>query len=115
MHYLVALDGVTRIIVAVGVLTLVGVILGLLLAFADKKLKVVVDERIAKVNELLPNVNCGSCGYPGCAGFAEAVVKGEVKSLTQCRPSAARKGSREAISEYLASTPGPDGKTIDIK
>ena len=52
---------------------------------------------------------------PGCAGFAEGVIKGEVKSLSQCRPSAGRKGSREAISEYLENTPGPDGTVIHIK
>lgn len=115
MNVLVELEGFARIAAAIGVLTIVGIILGLLLAFADKKLKVVVDERIARVNELLPNINCGSCGYPGCAGFAEAVIKGEVKALAQCRPSAGRKGSREAISDYLATTPGPDGTTIDIK
>lgn len=115
MTFLITLSPVARIFVAVGVLTLVGVILALLLAFADKKLKVEVDERLEKVHELLPNINCGSCGYAGCAGFAEGILKGEVKSLTQCRPSAGRKGSREAISAYLAATPGPDGSVIDIK
>jgi electron transport complex protein RnfB len=107
-------DVIYPILIASAVLLVVGGLLGLLLAFADKKLTVKVDERIAKVHELLPNINCGSCGYPGCAGFAEGVIKGDVKSLSQCRPSAGRKGSREAISQYLASTPGPDGKTITI-
>ncbi len=115
MIFLLELGTGARILVAIAVLFLTGGLLGLLLAIADKKLSVAVDERIARVHELLPNINCGSCGYPGCAGFAEGVIKGEVKSLTQCRPSAGRKGSREAISEYLAKTPGPDGKTIDIK
>lgn len=104
-----------RIAVAIAVLLGVGIILGLLLAFADKKLTVKVDERLARVHELLPNINCGSCGYPGCGGFAEGIIKGDVKALSQCRPSAGRKGSREAISEYLASTPGPDGTIIIIK
>ncbi len=115
MVFLVELQGFARIAVAIIVLAGVGAILGLLLAFADKKLKVEVDERLQRVHELLPNINCGSCGYPGCAGFAEGILNGEVKSLSQCRPSGGRKGSREAISEYLANTPGPDGKTIEIK
>ncbi|MGE4341517.1 MAG: (Fe-S)-binding protein [Bacilli bacterium] len=115
MLFLVELGVGARILVAIAVLFGVGGILGLLLAFADKKLSVKVDERVARVHELLPNINCGSCGYPGCAGFAEGVIKGEVKSLSQCRPSAGRKGSREAISEYLEHTPGPDGTVIHIK
>ena len=33
------------------------------------------DPRIAKVSEVLPQANCGGCGYPGCSGFAGACVK----------------------------------------
>ena len=39
-----------------------------------KKFKVEEDPRIDEVNELLPGANCGGCGYPGCRGFAEAVI-----------------------------------------
>ena len=31
--------------------------------------------RIAQVGEVLPQANCGGCGYPGCSGFADACVK----------------------------------------
>ena len=33
------------------------------------------DPRIGEVAEVLPQANCGGCGYPGCSGFAEACVK----------------------------------------
>ena len=33
------------------------------------------DPRIAQVSEVLPQANCGGCGYPGCSGFAAACVK----------------------------------------
>lgn len=56
----------------------IGLILGLGLALAAKKLAVPKDPRIEKVVEILPGANCGGCGYPGCAAFAEAVVKGDV-------------------------------------
>ena len=52
-------------------------ILGLILAFASKIFAVETDERVDKINELLPGANCGGCGYAGCAAYAEAVVKGE--------------------------------------
>ncbi len=46
------------------------------LAVANKKLYVEEDPRVAQVNEELPGANCGGCGYPGCANFAENVVNG---------------------------------------
>lgn len=53
------------------------------LSIANKKLYVEEDPRIAQVIENLPGVNCGGCGLPGCAAFAESVVKGE-SEVTGC-------------------------------
>jgi RnfABCDGE-type electron transport complex B subunit len=49
------------------------------LAFADKKLRVEENPKIAEVNEVLPNANCGACGNAGCYDFAVKVVNGEAK------------------------------------
>ena len=38
-----------------------------------------------KIHDILPGANCGGCGYPGCMGFAAALVKGEVLP-TACAP-----------------------------
>jgi len=46
------------------------------LVFAYKKLKVEEDPKIEEVSEMLPQANCGACGYSGCRAFAEAVVRG---------------------------------------
>ena len=67
------------VLLALGVLGVIGLIFGILLEVADKKLAVEVDPRIAKVSEALGGANCGACGYAGCAAFAEAVVNGEAK------------------------------------
>jgi Na+-translocating ferredoxin:NAD+ oxidoreductase RNF subunit RnfB len=64
---------------AVIVLGALGAIFGLVLAVAAKKFAVEVDEREAQILEILPGANCGGCGYPGCAGYAAAIVKGEAK------------------------------------
>ena len=55
----------------------VGAIFGLILDIADKKFAVEQDERVTKVRAACAGANCGACGYPGCDGFAAAVVKGE--------------------------------------
>ena len=67
------------VVLALGVLGVVGLIFGILLEVADKKLAVEVDPRISKVGEALGGANCGACGYAGCAALAEAIVSGEAK------------------------------------
>jgi electron transport complex protein RnfB len=56
---------------------LFGLIFGAGLAFASKKFAVKTDPRVQEVLEALPGANCGACGYPGCAGYAAAVVSGD--------------------------------------
>ncbi len=47
------------------------------LGIASRAFHVERDERIDKVEEILPGANCGACGYAGCSSFAEAVVNGK--------------------------------------
>ena len=63
------------ILVAVISLGAIGLIAAVILYVASKKFAVYEDPRIAQVAEVLPQANCGGCGYPGCSGFAEACVK----------------------------------------
>ena len=62
------------IVSAILVVGIVGLAFGLLLAFAAVIFKVEVDERIEKIEEVLPGANCGACGFAGCAAYATAVV-----------------------------------------
>lgn len=66
----------TAAIVSLGLL---GVIFGAVLALAAKKLAVKTDPREASVLEALPGANCGACGYPGCSGYASAIVAGKAE------------------------------------
>jgi electron transport complex, RnfABCDGE type, B subunit len=75
-----------------------GLVFGGMLSFASKKFHVDVDERVAQVRECLGGANCGACGYPGCDGFAAAVVKGEAP-ITGCAP-AGDKGAK-AIGKIM--------------
>ncbi len=63
--------------VAIITLTLLGVVSGVGLAVASKKFSVAKDGRTAEVLEALPGINCGACGYPGCAAMADAIVAGK--------------------------------------
>lgn len=63
------------ILVAVIALGVLGLVLAAVLFLIAKKFAVEEDPRIAQVAEVLPQANCGGCGFPGCSGFAEACVK----------------------------------------
>ena len=49
---------------------------GLILAIAGKIFAIERDGRIDRILEVLPNANCGGCGYAGCADLAEAITNG---------------------------------------
>lgn len=68
---------ITGILIAAAVVGGTGLLIGILLGFAGKKLAVEVDEKEVDVRAALPGNNCGGCGYPGCDGLAAAIVKGE--------------------------------------
>jgi electron transport complex protein RnfB len=51
-----------------------GVFFGVGLAIASKFFLITRDQRIERIEAVLPGVNCGACGAPGCSGFAEGVV-----------------------------------------
>ena len=94
-------------------LAVMGLLLGLGLAFAADYLKVEIDERIETISGLLPQYNCGACGFPGCAGFAEGIVEGNVENLTDCKPG--KDEHYNPILEYIKDHPNPDGSLIKIK
>lgn len=54
-----------------------GLLFGGGLAIASKVFAVEVDPKVEAINKALPGANCGACGYPGCAAFADAVASGK--------------------------------------
>ena len=62
---------------AVIFLLLMGLALGLIIGIAAKVFAVHVDPKIEEVEVLLPQANCGACGFAGCADFARALVAGK--------------------------------------
>ena len=93
-------------------LGIMGLLLGLGLAYAADYLKVEVDERVEMVTSLLPGYNCGACGYPGCSGFAENIMEGNVDKLSNCKPG--KDENYNAILEYLKDHPNSDGSIVKV-
>lgn len=61
------------------------VILGILLGIAALLFKVEGDPLVARIDAILPQTQCGQCGYPGCKPYATAIAKGEA-DINQCPP-----------------------------
>ncbi len=51
-----------------------------------------------QIDKLLPQTQCGQCGYPGCKPYAQAIARGEA-DINQCPPGG-EVGIR-ALSELL--------------
>lgn len=74
----------TEIILPVVVCGVIGALAGALLTAASKAFEVKTDERLEALQEALPQINCGSCGFSGCNDYAEAVLGGAECNL--CKP-----------------------------
>lgn len=74
----------SNILIAIGVLALLALIFGLILGFAASKFKVESDPIVEQLDELLPQTQCGQCGYPGCKPYAQAVADGD--DINKCVP-----------------------------
>ena len=97
------------ILEAVLILGGVGLVFGVFIAIANKRLWVWEDPRIEIVSQMLPNANCGACGLPGCRAFAEQAVAGKVQPA-QCTVSG--DAARQQIASYLGVDAGEAVKNV---
>ena len=74
----------TALWIAIAALSALGLLFGLVLGFAARRFEVEEDPVAEQVDEILPQSQCGQCGYPGCRPYAEAVANGEM--INKCAP-----------------------------
>lgn len=87
-------------IMTVIVMTIVGIIFGLVLAYGNKKFAVEINPLIHLVDEALPKGQCGGCGFAGCQAYAEAVVLDPKVPPNLCVPG------KEAVAKTIAELTG---------
>ena len=85
--------------------TVLALIFGAILGVASIKLKVEADPIVEKLMSILPQSQCGQCGYPGCKPYAEAIANGDV--ITKCVP-----GGRPTVVK-IAEIMGVDVPAMD--
>ena len=88
-------------------ITSLGVIFGLVLAYANKKLAIEVNPLIHIVEDALPKGQCGACGYAGCMAYAEAVVLNPDVSPSLCIPG------KEPVAKIVAELTGKSAAVIE--
>ncbi|OBT11622.1 MULTISPECIES: electron transport complex subunit RsxB [unclassified Shewanella] len=95
----------SSIVIAVIVLTVLALIFGLILGYASIKFKVEGNPIVEQVEALLPQTQCGQCGYPGCRPYAEAIANGD--NVNKCPPGGT------ATMEKIASLMGVDPEPLN--
>ncbi len=61
---------------------------------------------MVEIEALLPQTQCGQCGFPGCKPYAEAIAQGNA-DINQCPPGG------EVGVKALADLLGLDAKPLD--
>ena len=80
-------------------LCVLGVLAAIVLYFVAQKFRVEEDPRIDCVEKMLPGANCGGCGFAGCRGMAEALVKRDDISALFCPVGGG--DTMKAVAAYL--------------
>jgi len=92
--------------VTIGVIIFLSLVIGVALGISAIKFKVDGDPIIEKIDSILPQTQCGQCGYPGCKPYATAIANGEA-DINQCPP-----GGDDGIHK-LADLLGVDYKPLN--
>ena len=90
-----------------------GLFFGSGLAFAARKFAVEVDPKVEQILDILPGANCGACGLPGCAAYAEAVAAGRVPP-NKCVPGGADLTSKIAAIAGISGIEAEEAKVAVI-
>jgi electron transport complex protein RnfB len=103
---------ISALLVMIGIAVFLGAVLG----FSAVKFKVQGNPLVDKIDAVLPQTQCGQCGFPGCKPYAEAIAKGEA-DINKCPP-----GGEEGIhkladllgKEFIPFGEGaaPKGKSV---
>lgn len=97
----------STIFIAIIVLAILAAIFGALLGFASVKFHVDGNPIVDQVNDLLPQTQCGQCGYPGCKPYAEAIADGD--KINKCPPGG------ESTIQALADLLGVEAEPLDAE
>ncbi|NTV97328.1 MAG: electron transport complex subunit RsxB [Thiobacillus sp.] len=83
-----------------------------MLGWANVRFRVEGNPLAEKIDKILPQTQCGQCGYPGCKPYAEAIAKGEA-DINRCPPGG--EAGIKHLAELLGVEPKPFGEGLAPK
>ena len=92
------------LLAALGAMLALGAVFGAVLGFASIRFRAEGNPIADQVNAILPQTQCGQCGYPGCRPYAEAIAAGEAP-INQCPPGG--EAGIQALADLLDVEPLP--------
>lgn len=84
-------------------LLLLGTVFGAVLGFASVRFRTEGNPLADQINTILPQTQCGQCGYPGCRPYAEAIANGD--NINKCPPGGQE--TIDALADLLDVEPEP--------
>ena len=97
--------------ITVGIMIGIAVLLGVLIMVISRFFHVEKDARIDEIVNNLPKANCGACGYPGCEGFAKAIIDGKA-NVDDCKVS--KKENKTEIANILGQSFSGGEETVAV-
>jgi electron transport complex protein RnfB len=91
------------IIIAILALLGLALIFGALLGFASERFKVDDNPLVDQIDAILPQTQCGQCGFPGCRPYAESIANGG--AINKCSPGG--ESTIKTLADLLDIEPQP--------
>jgi electron transport complex protein RnfB len=82
-------------------------VFGAVLGFASVRFATEGNPIAEQINAILPQTQCGQCGYPGCRPYSEAIALGE--AINKCPPGG------EAVIKQLADLLDVEAVPLDAE
>ncbi|MBK1672027.1 electron transport complex subunit RsxB [Ectothiorhodospira shaposhnikovii] len=93
---------------AVLVISSLSALFGMILGYSAIRFRVESDPVVEKIDNMLPQTQCGQCGFAGCRPYAAAIAEGKA-DINLCPPGGT--GLLMALADML----GRDAKPIEGK
>lgn len=87
---------------------LLAVAFGLLLGWAAIRFHIDGNPLVDQIDAILPQTQCGQCGYPGCRPYAEAIASDEA-DINRCPPGG------ETVVIQLSELTGKEAKPLEAE
>ncbi|HCE2445710.1 TPA: electron transport complex subunit RsxB [Vibrio parahaemolyticus] len=101
----------STILIAIIAIAVLAAIFGAILGFASIRFKVEADPIVEQIDAILPQTQCGQCGYPGCRPYAEAIANGD--NINKCPPGG--QTTIEKLADLMGVEPEESAHDLDSK